>query len=232
MLSVYKLPIALALGDYLRSGSELRPDRVMLTKDNLRPDTYSPMRDKYAGLDSIEVSLHEVLAYTLQQSDNNASDLLLGMIGGPDNVAMALRRLRAEDIHVVSTEDEMHGNPGLCYENTATPVAMAGLVDRFDREFDDPFSREIKQLMETCETGTGRLAGPLRPANVVIGHKTGTGFTLPDGRLMAVNDAGYVHLPGGHRYAIAVFIENSGYGMAETEALIAGISDIVFTYLK
>lgn len=231
MLSVYKLPIALALGDYLRFSSQLFTDRLTLTSEDLRPDTYSPMREKYAGRDSVEVTLHEVLAYALQQSDNNASDMLLKIIGGTDNVALALGRLGSDDIHVVSTEDEMHGNPDLCYKNTATPVAMAKLIDKFDRELNDPFSRGIKQLMETCETGRGRLAKPLLPTNAVIGHKTGTGFILPDGRLMAVNDVGYVHLPNGHRYAIAVFVEKSGYDMSETEALIANISEIVFKNL-
>jgi len=232
MLSVYKLPIALALGDCLRISNRLQPDRLMLTKDDLRPNTYSPMRDKYTGMDSVEVSLHEVLAYALQQSDNNASDILLKITGGTDNVAAALSRLGSDGISIVSTEYEMHANPDLCYRNNATPVAMAKLIDKFDREFYDPFSREIKQLMETCQTGTERLAGPLHVTNAVIGHKTGTGFTLPDSRLMAVNDAGYVHLPNGHRYSIVVFISNSGYSMTETEALIARISNIVFTDIK
>ncbi len=86
--------------------------------------------------------------------------------------------------------------------------------------------------MENCETGTNRLVKPLLPTNAVIGHKTGTGFTLPDGRLMAVNDVGYVHTPDGHRYTIAVFIGNSGYEVAETEDLIAKISDIVYTAIN
>lgn len=48
---------------------------------------------------------------------------------------------------------------------------------------------------------------------------------------MAVNDAGYVHLPDGRRYTIAVFIENSAYDMPSTEALIAQISRIVLNHL-
>lgn len=126
----------------------------------------------------------------------------------------------------------MHHDNSLCYDNSATPIAMAALMQRFDQEFDDSLSVEIKHLMETCGTGKNRLAKPLAVTNAIIGHKTGTGFTLPDGRLMAVNDAGYVHLPNGHRYAIAVFIENSGYDMAQTEDLIAEISQIVFSSIN
>ncbi len=108
---------------------------------------------------------------------------------------------------------------------------MASLMDKFDREFNDSISLEIKRLMETCETGVNRLSKPLIKSNAIIGHKTGTGFTLPNGRLMAVNDAGYVHLPNGRGYSIVVFIKNSGYDSETTESMIAEISRIVYSNL-
>ncbi len=86
--------------------------------------------------------------------------------------------------------------------------------------------------MKTCEAGKNRLAMPLACTDAIIGHKTGTGFTLPDGRLMAINDVGYVHLPDGRSYSIAVFIENSGYDLPQTEAIIAEISKIVYHHLS
>lgn len=128
---------------------------------------------------------------------------------------------------MVSTEDEMHADPSLCYRNSSSAVAIAALVDRFAIEGKDSLSLEIKRLMESCATGTGRLASPLLGTGAVFGHKTGTGFTLPDGRLQAVNDVGYVLLPDGRRYAIAVLVADSEYTMAETEAIIAHISTIV-----
>ncbi|MDE5795715.1 MAG: class A beta-lactamase-related serine hydrolase, partial [Muribaculaceae bacterium] len=64
--------------------------------------------------------------------------------------------------------------------------------------------------------------------NARIGHKTGTGDKNAQGRIIAVNDAGYIFLPNRDGYAIAVFISDSGYGMVETEQIIADISEIVF----
>lgn len=232
MLSVYKLPIVIAFGDYQRVSNNFFPERIILTKDDLKPDTYSPMRDRYSGQDTVETDIHEIMAYALQQSDNNASDIILKIMGGPQNVSTALGRLGIDDIKIVSTEAKMHESPGLCYQNTSTPIAMAKMIDRFDREFDDRFSHKVKQLMETCATGENRLVKPLIATDVTIGHKTGTGFILSNSRLMAVNDAGYVHLSNGHRYSIAVFIENSGYDMAKTEQLIADISEIVLSHIK
>ncbi len=49
---------------------------------------------------------------------------------------------------------------------------------------------------------------------------------------MAVNDVGYVHLPDGRRYSIAVFIADSGYDMKTTEGFVADISAIVYKHIN
>lgn len=232
MLSVYKFPIAVAVGEFLRVNNETIPDSVTITQSDLKPDTYSPMRDRYAGHKVVQLPLYDIIAYALQQSDNNASDMLLKVMGGTDKTLLALKRLGFEDINITSTEAEMYENNQLCYNNTSTPIAMAQMLDRFDHDFDDPYARKIKRLMETCKTGRNRLTKPLSGTNAIIGHKTGTGFRLPDGRLMAINDVGYVHLPDGQSYSIAVFIENSGYDIPQTENIIAEISEIVFNYVN
>ena len=232
MLSVYKFPIAVALGEYMRRTDDIIPDTLTIRQADLKPDTYSPMREEYEGKESFQLTLDELLAYALQQSDNNASDILLSLMGGTDEAMLELKRLGIENVNVISTEAEMYENNQLCYDNSSTPVGMARLLDRFDHEFDDPYDEKVKTLMETCATGVNRLAKPLAGTNAVIGHKTGTGFTLPDGRLMAINDVGYVHLPNGRSYSIAVFIENSGYDMLQTEEIVAKISEIVYTHVK
>lgn len=227
MMSVYKFPITMAVVKYCRLHNMDFTDSCSVTRADLHTDTYSPMMKKYGDTDSTRIAVSELLAYSLQQSDNNASDILLNLFDSPEVVDLYISNLGIDGINIAWSEDDMHKKPGLCYENSSTPIAMAQLMDMFDREHNDPLSAEIKRLMESCETGTDRLAKPLMPTNAVIGHKTGTGDTTPDGRLMAVNDAGYVHLPNGHRYSIAVFIAYSGYDMAQTSKLIADISAIV-----
>jgi len=236
MLSVYKFPIVLAFGEYYRQNNLSIDVPVDIQPQDLHLDTYSPMTEKIMTssqmiADTIKMPAKELVAYILQQSDNNASDIVLKGLNGADYVERYLNRIGIIGINVKNSEREMHYDNSLCYVNSSTPLAMASLIDKFDREYNDSISLEIKHLMETCVTGSDRLNKPLAATNAVIGHKTGTGFTLPDGRLMAVNDAGYVHLPNGQRYTIAVFVENSGYSMAGTEALIAEISGIVFSNL-
>lgn len=192
------------------------------------------MLDKYGDVDSVGIPLRELLGYSLQLSDNNASDIALKWAGGCGRVQEYLGTMDVREVKVAATEAEMYADNALCYTNVSTPLAMVGLLNRFDKEFSDSISAGIKQLMETCDTGADRLPAGFEDdaALVTIGHKTGTGFTLPDGRIMAVNDCGYVHLPDGSRYSIAVFIAESSYDMPATSQLIADISNITYKYIS
>ena len=232
MLSVYKLPIAIALGEYTHSTLKLFPDSITITRNDLKENTYSPMRDKYGSIDTLNVSLKELLAYSLQESDNNASDILLNLMPSSEYVTKYFQNIGLDGINISTSEDEMHEDISLCYDNSATPLAMASLLSRFDRDFKDQYSMTIKNLMESCATGQNRIVKPLKDSNAIVGHKTGTGFELPDGRLMAINDVGYIILPSGLHYSLAIFIENSGYDMETTEDIIAQISQKVYKALS
>lgn len=81
MMSVFKFHQALAVADFLdRNGLPLSTP-LPIWESDLLPDTYSPLRDAYPQ-GGIEMSIGELLVYTLQLSDNNACDLLFRYIGG------------------------------------------------------------------------------------------------------------------------------------------------------
>lgn len=233
MLSVYKFPQAIAVADYCLKHNISLNDTVRISKDEMRPDTWSPMQDKY-GRKDISLPLAEVLAYSVKQSDNNACDVLFRLIGGTQYADSLMKNLGYDEIHILNTEDEMHGDPYLCYANRATPLQMASLFDRFYRQemrHDSRILEAVGAMMMQCNTGNNRLPLPLMPTNAVIGHKTGTGDRNSQGRTIGVNDAGYVFLPNKQCYTIAVFVADSGYDMTETEKIIADISEIVFRHL-
>lgn len=70
-------------------------------------------------------------------------------------------------------------------------------------------------------TGTG----------AVLGHKTGTSDRDADGRLIALNDAGFVLLPDERHYIIAVFVKDSRANDAGTEAMLADVSACVYRHV-
>lgn len=230
MLSVYKFPQALAVADYCTKHGLDLDGMVSISADEIKPDTWSPMREKY-GINDLRLSLREVLTYSLAQSDNNACDILFRLIGGPAVADSVLTAMGFDDIVMASTEDEMHSDVRLCYRNHATPIAMARLFDDFYRKglwHENPITEEIGKIMINCQTGANRLSRPLDTTEAVIGHKTGTGDKNSHGRIIGINDAGYIFLPDNHSYAIAVFIADSAYDMETSEMMIAHISEIVF----
>jgi len=232
MLSVYKFPQALAVAEHCRRHGVGLPDTVRVSADEMKSDTWSPMRDRFGAV-NVGLPLLALLEYSLQQSDNNACDVLFRMIGGPAVADSLMNKWGYGDIRIRSTEDEMHRDTDLCLVNCCTPLEMARLLDDFNTgiRLRSEENRAIASLMESCVTGRDRLARPLTDTPAILGHKTGTGDVDSQGRLIAVNDAGYVNLPDGHRYAVAVCMASSAYGLEDTSRMIADISEIVYSQI-
>ena len=234
MASVYKFPQALHVADFMRDNHLLLSDTCEIFAWEMRDDTWSPMRDQYGQMD-LRLPFSEIINFSLTQSDNNACDILFRIVGGPSMTQSFITGLGFDGIHVLSTEDEMHKDVSLGRINSTTPIEMAKLMDffNFGLRNQTEYYRFVAKCMENCETGLTRLARPISTVkNIVFGHKTGTGDVDDNGRISAVNDAGYINLQDGQRYAIAVLVSNSGYNMPETEKLIADISKIALQYFK
>lgn len=230
MMSVFKFPLALVVCGYVdEKGSDFN-EIIEVVDDELKRNTYSPMLEKYGG-GPLRLTLRELLEWSLKESDNNAADILIKYSGGIEGINSRMRLMNfPQGIAVGASEDDMHRNPYLIYVNRSTPLAMAELFDRFDRQLKNSSASfaEIAEMMEECKTGTDRLPAALTDFGDVIGHKTGTGDSLTPGRISAINDCGYVNLKDGRHYSVAVFIADSAYDMAGTSALIARISEIIY----
>ncbi len=230
MMSVVKFPLALTVAQWVDTNGLSLSDSITFSENVLKENTYSPMFKKYGKCRNI-MTIRELLEWSLMESDNNAADILLNNVGGTSGATSIIRQMGiSDDIVIGASEEDMHRDPYLSYLNRTTPLAMAQLFERFYsemRNISQTYS-EISAMLEQCHTGLDRLAVPLLSTNAKIGHKTGTGFPTPEGRISAINDCGYVHLPDGTRYSIAVFVADSSYDMAATSAIIAEISNIVW----
>jgi len=233
MMSVVKFPQAIAVAAWIGLNKMDSYDSVAFGANELNENTYSPMLKKY-GKRAMKMSWRELLEWSLIESDNNACDILFKQLGGPVGTMDILSQVNNPDnITIGVTEADMQRDHYQSYLNRSTPLAMAELFDRFDRElrYKSPVHSEIALMLERCRTGQDRLAAPLMSTNAIIGHKTGTGFVSADGRISAVNDCGYVHMPDGRRYVIAVFIADSVYDLEGTSRMIAEISGMVWNFL-
>lgn len=229
MLSVYKFPQAVAVIDYCIRKHMSVSDSVDIMAEELKENTYSPMLWRY-GKKNLRLPLSELLEYSVGQSDNNACDILFRIIGGTKVSDDYIKSLGIREIEIKYTEDEMHSDVNRCYDNSSTPMAMARFTELFDSTLchcSDEMDF-LSDIMEKCQTGTDRLPAPFGGTAVVCGHKTGTGDKNGKGEIIGINDVGYVYLPDGRRYVIAVFIRDSHYDMATTSRFIGDISKIVY----
>ena len=232
LMSVFKFHQALALADYMGKQKQSLETRLPIKKSDLKPDTYSPLRDKYPQ-GGTEMSIADLLRYTLQQSDNNACDILFNYQGGPDAVNKYIHSLGIRECAIVGTETAMHEDLNLCYENWTTPLAAAELVEIFRKKplFPKVYKDFIFQTMVECQTGQDRLVAPLLDKKVTVGHKTGTGDLNAKGQQIGCNDIGFVLLPGGRTYSIAVFVKDSEENNQANSKIIADILRIVYEYV-
>lgn len=230
MFSVVKFHQALAVNDKLRNGqvhlpSENHPYNIKVTAEDLKPDTWSPMREQNPN--GGYFSIQQLLEYALVQSDNNACDILFKNIANPAQVEQYIHSLGVKDCGIAWTEDEQHADLNRCYDNWTTPLAAALLLGKFYdlRDLDD-YSRFVWNTMANCQTGANRIPRYIASKTTSIVHKTGTGGPTADGKVMGINDIACIILPDGRHIELAVFIKDANSDFAACEELIANIAKI------
>ena len=227
MQSVYKFPLAIAVLHAVDQGKLSLTQKVRLRKKDLSPNTWSPLREKYPD-GNVDVTLDEIIRFTVAQSDNNGCDILFRMVGGPAAVNRFIHSLGVTDIAIVNTEEEMHRDGKAQFRNWSTPGAMALLLKKFHRgEVLAPATTaRLREIMEGTTTGPRRIKG-LLPEGTVVAHKTGSsgsyGAIIP-----ATNDVGVMTLPDGRHLALVVFVADAREQEAVCEDVIARIARAVW----
>ena len=255
MASTYKVAIAAAVLD--------RVDKKELSLDQLvdvTPDTMvvgeTALAETFvhAGL---RLSIANLIEVMITESDNTATDILMGLAGGSAAVTDYLRRLGISDFRVDRLTGEIlgefYGLPGpatpqvvaeafrarpelvtaqgdrnLDFEadprDHATPLAMLQLLLAIDiGKATSAKSRDfLLGVMSRTRTGAGRLKG-LLPGGTPVANKTGTIGGV-------ANDVGYVTLPDGRRFAVAVFTNSSATPAADRDRAIAEIARSLYDY--
>lgn len=229
MLSTFKFPLALAVLNHMEKNNIPLDSALFVTRADLLPNTYSPLRDENpAG--NIHIPLRKLLEYNIALSDNNACDILIRFLGGTAMIQQYVDRLGIRDMTITATEDDMHrlDNP---YLNTTRPSAAVELLEKFmTRKLLSPvYQQFLEKTMIATSTGTDKIKGML-PESVVVGHKTGSSDRTKAGIKIADNDMGFVFLPDGHHFSIAVFVMESKETDRKNAAVIARISKTVYDH--
>nr|ALG03739.1 beta-lactamase [uncultured bacterium] len=223
MQSVFKFPLALAVLNEVDKGNLSLNQKVHLKKEDLLPNTWSPLREKYPD-GNVDITLSELLTYTVSISDNNGCDVLFRLVGGTEKVNQFVHSLGISEMEIAANEEEMHREWDVQFQNWTTPSAMGQLLYKFvdDSILSNDSKDFLWNIMVSTVTGPRRIKGQL-PDGTIVAHKTGSSG-INNGIAAATNDVGIVTLPNGKQYIIVVFVSDSPDDENAREEIIAGIA--------
>lgn len=232
MQSVFKFPLALCILDMVDHG-RLRLDQIVhIKKEKLDKDTWGPLVQDHPDQD-IDISVHDLLRYSVSKSDNNACDILFSLAGGPKKVNDYIHSAGIKDIAIVATEREMQAAWQVQYTNWCQPDAMAELLRLFfeGNLLSSQSNDLLMEIMTKSENSDKRIKG-LLPPDVLVAHKTGTSGTNNDGLRAATNDVGIITLPDGRHIALVVFVSDFKGAPSYAEKIIAQVGNCVWNHFK
>jgi beta-lactamase class A len=259
MASTYKVAIATTVLDRVDKGQLKLSDLIDLPQEEMVVGT-NAIAESYVH-PGVQFSVANLIEVMITESDNTATDFCLKLAGGPEAVTKKLRSLGITEQRVDRATSEIlrdfYGlsdkaffpvvtkaiaddptllikmtQPNMEFEKDprdhSTPKAMLELLLAIDAgtAMSAESSKFLLGVMSRTRTGAGRLKG-LLPKGTPVAHKTGTIGGV-------ANDVGYVTLPDGRRFAIAVFTNSSTTSTADQDRAIAEVARALydFYYLK
>lgn len=215
MCSTFKLFLAATVLGLVDAGSLTAGRMVPISRADLPP--HSPITSAHVGEGALSVS--DLCAAAIEESDNGAANLLLRLVGGPAGLTRHLRRLGDPTTRLDRTELALNTNLPGDLRDTTTPAAYVRTMRRI--LLGDGLSaasrRQLEAWMTDCRTGLDRLRAGL-PPDWKAGDKTGAGENG------AVNDVAILRPPNRSPILVAVFMSGSSRpveGLGAAHARIA-----------
>ena len=225
MQSVFKFPIGVALLDCVSRGEFLLSDRVTLTKADLSPDLWSPIRERWP--EGVRLPLVSVMTYMVAHSDNSATDFLIHKIGGVARIQDIVNRLGAKKINIRNTEAEIQGSWSVQFDNWTTPNAMVDFLRLMNdgKLLDKANTAVLWEIMASASSGS---VNRLVPKTVTFARKTGYSGVNSQGIIAAQNDVGIIEFEDGRRVAYAIFLTDSTLGTDAGYDILAQIGKAIW----
>lgn len=225
MQSVFKFPIGVALLDCVSRGEFALSDSVTLTKADLSPDLWSPIRERWS--EGVRLPLVSVMTYMVAHSDNIATDFLIHKIGGVARIQDIVNRLGAKKINIRNTEAEIQGSWSVQFDNWTTPNAMVDFLRLMNdgKLLDKANTAVLWEIMSSASSGS---VNRLVPKTVTFARKTGYSGANSQGIIAAQNDVGIIELEDGRRVAYAIFLTDSTLGTDAGYDILAQIGKAIW----
>jgi beta-lactamase class A len=220
MASTFKLLLATALLWQVDKRAFSLERTLPIARADVLPN--SPDVEAKLAANADVMSIRELCAAVVTQSDNAAANVLLKGIGGPAALTSFVRSIGDEVTRMDRFETDLNGNTPGDPRDTTTPRTMVEtLLTIFTQDVISVSSRALLiEWMGVSRTGLDRLRAGL-PKSWQAGDKTGTG------EQGAVNDLLVAYPPERRPVIVAVYMSESKLAVEELAAAHAEIGALV-----
>jgi beta-lactamase class A len=214
LCSTFKVLAAALVLQRVDSGEEKLNRRVVFSANDVVE--HSPVTKDRAGAEGMTVA--EICAAAITQSDNTAGNLMLASFGGPEALTQWLRTLGDAATRLDRTEPALNEVPPGDPRDGTTPRAMAYTLQRIllGNVLSKPSENLLIGWLTANATGGARLRAGL-PADWRVGDKTGTGARG------ATNDVAIVWPPDHPPIVIAVYLVDTEAPLDVRNAALADV---------
>lgn len=226
LYSVFKLPLAITVLKDIEENRLRLDQKIHVTPAEI---VQGMPRNTALWLKPVDVTIEQLIEFSIARSDNTSAEKLLQVVGGPLKVTERMRSLGFQNIDIHSTVAEYvktRQNPNVGSADDLVKL----LVQLHDGKILQPANQKLLiGFMERSLPGWNRLRGNL-PRGTVVADKTGSGEKDAVTKVAkATNDVGIITLPSGRGHlAMAVLVSGSKLPDAEQEKLIAGLARAAF----
>lgn len=216
MCSTFKWVLAAFILSKVQDGALRLDARVNYTSADLLGN--SPIAE--ANVARGWMTVEEMCAATVKQSDNAAANLLFAQVGGPAALDDFVHQHGDTVTSFDRTEPELNHVTAGDERDTTTAAAMSATLQRLlltDSALTEASRQQLLAWLEGAVTGVRRLRAGL-PAGWRIGHKTGTSDQG------AANDVGILTPPSGAPILLSCFVLAPGVDDATRDAAHAAVA--------
>jgi beta-lactamase class A len=218
MCSTFKVLAAAAVLKRVDEGKERLDRMVAYGKEDILE--YAPVTKKHLKED--RMTLGDLCAAAIEQSDNTAGNLLLRTIGGPLGLTSFLRALGDETTRLDRMEPDLNTAIPGDERDTTTPAAVRDdLVRLVTRDVLSPASRrQLETWLAGNKTGAQMIRAGV-PTTWRVGDKTGRGGNG------TTNDVAVLRPPNRAPIFLAIYFVGSAAAANERTATVAEVARVV-----
>jgi Beta-lactamase class A len=220
MCSTFKVLAAAAVLKLVDEGKEYLDRMVPYAKEDILE--YAPVTKEH--LKEGRMTLRDLFAAAVEQSDNTAGNLLLRTIGGPLSLTSFLRALGDETTRLDRMEPDLNTAIPEDERDTTTPAAMRDdLVRLLIKDVLSPASRsQLEAWLAGNKTGAQMIRAGV-PTSWRVGDKTGRGDNG------ATNDVAILRPKNRPPIFLAIYSVGATMAASERTATIAEVARVAAT---